>query len=80
MPPQTKAKLVRQKQCIISRSQGSAVVREGLGAPVLQKTAGPLSTQNFNLEDLGVFNDRVWVPTTPNAKFLFIVPHFIAVK
>lgn len=66
MPP-NKSKARQKKnnknqQCIIGRSPGSAVVREGLGAPVFQKTAGPLRTQNLNLEDLGVFNDGSGFP------------------
>lgn len=52
----------KNQQCIIGRSPGSAVVRVGLGAPVFQKTAGPLRTQNLNLEDLGVFNDGSGFP------------------
>lgn len=79
-PQQKQSSSEKKKQCIIGRSPGSAVGREGLGAPVFQKTAGPLRTQNLNLEDLGVFNDGSGFPATPNAKCLFIVPHCIAVK
>lgn len=40
--PETKANHIRRKQCVISRSQGSEIVRDGLEAPVSQKTAGAL--------------------------------------
>lgn len=62
MPPKQKQSSSEKTQCIICRSQGSAVVGESLGAPVFQKTAGPLGTQNLNLEDRGVFSDGSGFP------------------
>lgn len=46
-PQKLKTKLIGKKQCIISRSQGSEIIREGLGTPVFQRTAGPLRTQSL---------------------------------
>lgn len=43
--PRNKANLIRRKQCIISRFQGSEVIRDGLEAPVSQKTSGALQTE-----------------------------------
>ena len=76
--PETKANLIRRKQCRISRPHSSEITKDRLEAPSLSEVSR--SSPHAALEDPGVLSEGSGLLLLHMRVFLFIVPHFTAVK